>query len=363
MAKVNFRTTVSLEEAKNIIRVTGDQVTNIIISEPGVGKSTLLKMLEEEMGTDEYDFIYVDCPVKDMMDVAASIPNHDTKSLEYYVSSLFKLGNGKKKVIMLDELMKAPKMLQIIFTRLMLERTVGDVPLPEGSYVFGTSNNASDGVGDAMLDHAGNRVCKLDLRKATADEWNTWASKIDPVTNKPRVARSIRAWAAMNPRAFASYLDGDQDDNPYIFHPAKGKRQFVSLRSLTKSSVFVERREQLGENALMATLAGTIGEAAAKSLAAFISLESKLIKTADVIKSPTTVPVPDEVSVLMMMMFEAVDTIKVQDDLSKYMEFVNRIKATEVQSVFFVMMLRTKPKLARYNAEISKWAVENHYIM
>ena len=158
-------------------------MTNIIISEPGVGKSTLLKMLEEEMGTDEYDFIYVDCPVKDMMDIAASIPNHTTKQLEYYVSSLFKLGNGKAKVIMLDEFMKAPKLLQVIFTRLMLERTVGDEPLPESesgkkSVVFATSNNASDGVGDAMLDHAGNRVCKLDLRKSTADEWNIWATKI-----------------------------------------------------------------------------------------------------------------------------------------------------------------------------------------
>jgi len=356
MAKVNFRTTVSLDEAKDLIIATGDEVTNIIISEPGVGKSSILKMMEEELGTNEYDFIYVDCPVKEMMDIAASIPNHETRQLEYYVSSLFKLGNGKKKVIMLDEFMKAPKLLQIVFTRLMLERTVGDEPLPKGSYVFGTSNNISDGVGDAMLDHAGNRVCKLDMRKATADEWNIWATKNN-------VARSIRAWAAMNPRAFASYLDGDQDDNPYIFNPAKGKRQFVSPRSLTKASVFVERKNKYTENALTAALCGTIGEAAAKSLAAFISLESKVIKTSEIIKAPTTVPVPDDVSVLIMMMFEAVDTIKVQDDLSKYMEFVNRIKATEIQSVFFVMMLRTKPKLARYNVEISKWAVDNHYIM
>ena len=356
MAKVNFRTTVSLDEAKNIILTTGDVITNILISEPGVGKSSILKMLEEDLGTDEYDFIYVDCPVKDMMDIAASIPNHETKSLEYYVSSLLKMGNGKKKVIMLDEFMKSPKLMQVIYTRLMLERSWGDEPLPVGSIVFGTSNNASDGVGDAMLDHAGNRVCKIDLRKATADEWNVWATKNN-------VARPIRAWAAMNPKAFASYLDGDQDDNPYIFNPSKGKRQFVSPRSLAKASVFVERRDRITENALTAALAGTIGEAAAKSLAAFISLESKLIRTSDVIKAPTTVTVPEDVSALIMMMFEAVDSLKTQDELSKYMEFVRRIPATEVQSVFFVMMLRTKPKLARYNTEISKWAVDNHYIM
>ena len=149
MSKVNFSMSVSLEETKNIIKAIGDSLTPIVVSEPGVGKSTILKMLEAEMG-DEYDYIYVDCPVKDMMDVAASIPNHDSKSLEYYVSDLFKLGNGKPKVIMLDEFMKAPKLLQIIFTRLMLERSVGDAPLPKGSIVFGTSNNTTDGVGDTV---------------------------------------------------------------------------------------------------------------------------------------------------------------------------------------------------------------------
>ena len=202
MSKINFNLSVSLTEAKDIIKTVGAFITPVIVSEPGVGKSSILKMLEAEMG-DGYDYIYVDCPVKDMMDVAASIPNHNTKSLEYYVSSLFKLGNGKKKVIMLDELMKAPKLLQIIFTRLMLERTVGDAPLPDGSIVFATSNNASDGVGDTMAAHAANRVCIVNMRKPSADEWNAWATTHN-------VARSIRAWASMNPRAFKSYLDPDR---------------------------------------------------------------------------------------------------------------------------------------------------------
>lgn len=356
MSKINFRTTVSIDEAKNIIQITGDQVTNIIISEPGVGKSSILKMMEEEMGTDDYDFIYVDCPVKDMMDIAASIPNHETHKLEYYVSSLFKMDSGKKKVIMLDEFMKAPKLMQVLFTRLMLERTVGDVALPEGSIVFATSNNTTDGVGDAMLDHAGNRVCKLDMRKPSADEWNVWATKHN-------VARPIRAWAAMTPKAFASYLDGDQDDNPYIFNPARGKRQFVSPRSLAKCSVFVSRREKLTDNALLCGLSGTIGEAAAKSMAAFIALESKLIRFTDVIKQPESVPVPEDVSALIMMMFEAVDSVKTQDELASYMQFINRIPQQEVQSVFFTMMMRTKPRLARYNSGINAWAQENHFLM
>jgi MoxR-like ATPase len=128
------------------------------MSEPGVGKSAILEDLRMEMGEDEYDFIYVDGPNKDMMDIAATIPNHETKSLEHYVASLFKMGNGKKKVIMIDEALKVPKLMQPIYTRLYQERTVGDEALPDGSMVFATTNNSSDGVGDNLQAHTANRV-------------------------------------------------------------------------------------------------------------------------------------------------------------------------------------------------------------
>jgi MoxR-like ATPase len=356
MAQINFKLRASISDCVDIIKSIGHELTPIIVSEPGVGKSSILKTLEQEMGTDEYDFIYVDCPVKDMMDIAASIPNHQTKTLEYYVSALLKAGNGKKKVIMLDEFMKSPKLMQVIWTRLMLEKSWGDVQLPDGSIVFGTSNNASDGVGDSMLAHAANRVCLIEMAKPSADEWNLWASK-------NRVARSIRAWVAMNPRVMKSYTDPDQNDNPYIFKPSGTAKSFASPRSLAKASVIVNNRDKMSENAMTSALAGTIGEAAAKSMAAFIALEGRLVSYQDVMKDPANVQVPEDVSALIMMMFEGVDYIETQQDLTGYMTFVSRIKQAEVQSIFFTMIMRTKPKVARYNEQIKKWAQENHMLM
>lgn len=356
MAQINFKLRASISDCVDIIKSIGHELTPIIVSEPGVGKSSILKTLEQEMGTDEYDFIYVDCPVKDMMDIAASIPNHQTKTLEYYVSALLKAGNGKKKVIMLDEFMKSPKLMQVIWTRLMLEKSWGDVQLPEGSIVFGTSNNASDGVGDSMLAHAANRVCLIEMAKPTADEWNLWASK-------NRVARSVRAWVAMNPRVMKSYTDPEQNDNPYIFKPSGTAKSFASPRSLAKASVIINNRDKMSENAMTSALAGTIGEAAAKSMAAFIALEGRLVSYQDVMKDPANVQVPEDVSALIMMMFEGVDYIETQQDLTGYMTFVNRIKQAEVQSIFFTMIMRTKPKVARYNEQIKKWAQENHMLM
>ncbi len=47
MANISFTTTVTLDQAANLIEVTGDEVTNILVAEPGIGKTSILKMLEE----------------------------------------------------------------------------------------------------------------------------------------------------------------------------------------------------------------------------------------------------------------------------------------------------------------------------
>ena len=359
MSKVNLHDTVTINELRTLIPVIGTELTPIVQSEPGCGKTSLLSMISLDNGdqwrkvgdyfeSDKYDYIYVDCPVKDMADIGMTIPNHANKSLEYYVSSLFMLDSPKPKVILLDEFMKAPKLLQVIFTRLMLERTVGDRPLdakdaPIKSIVFGTSNNASDGVGDGMLAHAGNRVCKIQMSKPDADMWCTWAT-----TNK--IARPIRAWVTMNPKVMYSYLDPNQEDNEYIFKPSK-TGQFASPRSLAKADVIVRNRDKMGENGTKVALAGTIGASAAADMSAFLSLEKTLSDFKDIIKDPLSVDVPKEISAQLMLMFQAIDTMDTQDHLTKFMQFVERIKSSEVQSVFFTMMMRNQRtlRLARNN--------------
>ena len=55
---VSFNTLVSINELRHLIPLVGPTVTPVIQSEPGCGKSSLLKMLEEDLGTDDYDFIF-----------------------------------------------------------------------------------------------------------------------------------------------------------------------------------------------------------------------------------------------------------------------------------------------------------------
>ena len=371
MSKVQFKKSVSIKELRKLIPLISEDLTVVVQSEPGCGKTSLLSMIAEDNGDkwrspkdgtsiegDKFDYIYVDCPVKDMSDIGMTIPNHTTKQLEYYVSSLFNLDDPRPKYILLDEFMKSPKLLQVVFTRMMLERMAGDRALPKGSRVFATSNNSSDGVGDSMLAHAGNRVCIVEMAKPTANEWLEWAGY-----PQNAISRVVRAFVSMFPRCLASYKEGDaQKDNPYIFKPNSGVLSFVSPRSLAKCDVIVRNRDALGENATEVALAGTIGHSAAADMAAFMAMEKTLIDVRDIIKAPSTVTIPREISAQLMIMFQAVDVLDTQDSLTKFMEFVERIPSNEIQGVFFTMMLRNQKsiKLARNNLKIAEWAKHNH---
>lgn len=347
---------VTINELRTTIPLIATTLTPIIQSEPGVGKTSLLKMIEEDMG-DKYDYIYVDCPVKDMSDIAMTIPNHDTKTLENYVGSIFKLDSDKPKVILLDEFMKAPKLLQVIFTRLMLERTVGDIPLPKGSMVFGTSNNQSDGVGDTMLAHAGNRVCIFQMQKPDVDSWLEWAGNngVHPL---------IRAFVHTFPKCLHSYLDDGQENNPYIFKPSKQMLSFVSPRSLALASTIIEHKDEIGENATLCGLTGTLGESASRDMDAFLRLEKELPTFDEIVKSPDTTPVPESISAQLFLMFQASDKIKSPSDLTAVMKYIKRIGSEEIQATFFTMIMRhhTCQKFARGNKEVAKWCTSNHVL-
>lgn len=363
--KVNFRGKVTLDDLRRMIPVYAPHITVVVQSEPGVGKSSLLAMIAEDNGDawrkvgdvcpdDKYDYIYVDCPVKDSMDVGGYIPDRETKQLEFYASELFKMKSKKPKIIMLDELMKSQKMLMVIWTRLMLEHMAGDSPLPEGSYVFATSNNASDLVGDSMLEHAGNRVMILPLAKTSVNKLLAYMAKhnISPV---------IRTWVALNPRCLASYLDGGQEDNPYIFMPGKKRLSFVSPRSLCNSDVVIRNADKFGPEITQVALAGVIGHAAAESMAAFIALEKEIITTREAIDSPETAAIPEKVAAQFMMALNALEDIQTQDDLSSFMIYMKRMKSEELRCLFFSQLMSNgrTAKLGRNNSEVCTWVEKN----
>jgi hypothetical protein len=353
---VNFNTPVSIQEAWRIIPLIGAYQTVLLQGEPGIAKSATFYEVSKQLPG--HDAVFIDGATVDMGEMFMRAPNRDNKTLDFYPSSLIKPESNRPKFVFIDESNKCDKFMQRIFTRLALDRYWGDYKLPDGSIVVMTSNLSSDGVGDGMLAHMGNRITILNIRKPSVNEWLAWATGAD-------IAAEVKAWVHMNPRCMASYLDGGQEENPYIFQPGNKVLSFVTPRSLHKSSYTVRHAKELGPALTKAALAGTIGMAAAESMSAFISLANEISTSKQVFSAPDTTPIPEKPAALFMMLFNAIDAITTQDELSAFMRWLDRSPSLEAQAVFFTMALKSNKtsKLASTNARITEWARTNYELM
>jgi len=238
---------------------------------------------------------------------------------------------------------------------LMLEHRIGDVYLPEGSIVFGSTNLASDGVGDSLVAHARNRVCFVTVRKPDDEQWIDWA-----LNNN--IAPEIIAWVKQFPQALASYADEGQRDNPYIFNPTRaGQTAFVTPRSLEKASDIAKQRAILGDNLTITALSGTIGESAARDMQAFFTVVDKLPTWDVVIKDPENTKVPEDTVAKCIFVFSAL--VKVQKDtFASFMKYLQRLDP-EWQALFAKSIIKSeKQTIAISNKEFKDWALKNQYL-
>jgi hypothetical protein len=329
----------------------GKTANTLLLGPAGCGKTRTAEQLAAYL---DLPYLHINC--SSIREASMLFGTREVKDGQTYTRpSLFTQTIEKGgAVIMLDEMSKANKLLQVIFTRLTLEHSVGDSKLPAGSIVFVTGNNSSDGVGDTLSAHVLNRLCVINVRKPDARRWNLWATDNG-------ISRIIRTWVAMNPSCLASYLDGGQEQNPYIFDPAKPITSFVTPRSLVGANEVVNNSGKLGQYVTKAALAGLCGGAFAESVDAFMKMEKEWLKVADILADPENIAIPTNPAVLFHAMFNAVDTIDTQDELTSFMKFVKRLKSEEIQACFNSMVFESKrtAKLARNNDELRAWGMKN----
>jgi hypothetical protein len=356
MSVINFGHSVSLNEFAAAIGTVGDRVTIIGQGEPGIGKSSMLKVLAKQFP--DHEIAYIDCTLLDLGDFA--LPYTEThgeiKITKFAPNARFKFHTGKPVIIMLDEIGKAMKAVKNVLLTLMLEGRIGDHYLPEGSKVFGTTNLLSDGVGDMLEAHARNRVALVTVRKPDADEWIEWA-----INNG--VAPEIIAWVKQFPHALQSYTDASQRDNPYIFNPTRaGMGAVVTPRSLEKASHIAKQRAVLGDALTISLLTGTIGESAARDMQAFFTVVDKLPTWEQIVASPTTAKMPDDAVARCIMVFSAIARVD-KDTLSKWMTYVQRMDK-EWQALFATSVMKspTKQSFCVMNKDFKDWALANQWL-
>ena len=364
---------MNLTQFANSVLTIGATNTILAQGEPGIGKSSVLKMLKKRL-SDTHNISYIDCAQLDLGDFAlpfvVSIDDtndtyNDTgakKVTRFAPNARFRAHEGKPVVVMLDELGKAARPVQNVLLTLLLEHRIGDVVLPEGSIVFATTNLSSDGVGDKIEAHARNRMVIVNIDKPTVEQWCEWALYAD-------VAPEILAFVEAFPQVLASYTTlAAGEKNPYIFDPrTTGNNAFVTPRSLEAASNIVKQRATLGTHVTTELLSGCVGRSAAADMATFISFGDQMPQWTTIMQAPDKAPVPESPIVRTMLVRNAVQRVSQGDvssvdiaekrvEMDQWMKYLERLEPELVAlfclSIGKAPMLLVKPWIGGNRAYI-----------
>ena len=344
--RVNFAETVDilLNSGHNSVHLTG---------EPGVGKTAIQDVIVAKTG---YRKVYIDGPNTDVGQAGMPIPNHTSRTLDFYPADYFGLHTNEPLCIMIDEWTKTDDYVRNTLHPLLHERRLGNFTLHPDSIVFTTGNMDSDGVGDSAKAHTRNRQTWMTYMKPTAKEWCVWA-------NNNGVQPEVIAWVHEYEHCMLSYMDGGQDKNPYIFNPNDASQlAFVSPRSMFKASHWVAKRSSLTDNAFIGCLDGTIGFSASRDLQSFIQLADQLPTREAIESSPDTALVPTSPAAQCILMFKAT-AAATRENFANWMRYVRRMPK-ETQAVFINSLLELKDKKAwaMVHPSFVTWARENQYM-
>ena len=354
MAEINFGKTITLKQAANLIKAS-PETRFLLQGEPGIGKSSILKSIADDLG---YDYAYIDVPNMDLGDIAMPVIDHETKTTRYYPNARFKVHQGKPVVIMLDEFTKGAEPVKNMLHP-MLEKAnprLGDITLDKRSPIFLTGNLSTDGVGDNLKAHSRNRIVPVTISKPTAEEWIEWGA------NKG-IEAEVLAWVYQYPQVLASYRDGNQSENPYIYNPKKPQAAFVSPRSLETASNIIRSRKHLDADTVISALTGAIGESGARDMQAYIEFADQLPTWEATIKEPKTAPVPTSAGACAIVVFGAIARIT-KDSITPFMEYLERFES-EWQAVFAINIAKTPSKqaIAFSCKAFANWVAKNQDLL
>lgn len=143
---------------------------------PGVGKSTIVKSLAQEMGL---GFVDVRLAQMESIDIRGlPVPNTEKHNVQWLPSDIFPIDNEKGGIIFLDELSAAPKDVQVASYELILDRQLGGgsvYKVPTKWYIVAAGNRSCDrAVSTTMSSALANRMMHFEV-EANVEDWIAWA--------------------------------------------------------------------------------------------------------------------------------------------------------------------------------------------
>ena len=145
-------------------------IPTLLTGAPGIGKSAAIRALAKAHGLACETVI---ASIRDPTDFAGlPVPCDDGTVKLAAPAWAQRLSRAGKGVLFLDEISTAPPAVQAALLRVVLERTVGDLALPDGVSVIAAANPPEQAAGGwDLTPPLANRFVHLDWDALSADQW------------------------------------------------------------------------------------------------------------------------------------------------------------------------------------------------
>lgn len=245
--------TITLRQAKKLIQCMAQEQSFLLLAPPGVGKSEMVYEAAAEMNLPCRSLLGTQIAPEDV----SGIPRIVGERSVFCPPRLLLPEKPEAFCLFLDELPACAPDVQKAFYSLLLERRLGEYPLPKGTWVVAAGNRMQDrALVRAMSSALVNRVSILHLR-VDLQEWLDWAERA-------KVRPEIRAFVSCMPDALMRPVP----DQPV---------PFSTPRAWTLLSRALDMAEQGGilNKSLRRALA--FGRLSAEDAAVFCALAEELI--------------------------------------------------------------------------------------
>lgn len=262
--------TVTLGEARALIECLAHEQSVLLLSPPGIGKSDTIVQAAEAVGLPCRSLLGTQIAPEDV----SGIPRIVGERSVFCPPRILLPETPEPFCLFLDELPACSPDIQKAFYSLLLERRLGEHPLPKGTWVVAAGNRAEDRALVRSLSSAlVNRVIILNVR-VDNNEWLVWA-KANGVRSE------ILAFINFIPEALM---------RPVPTNPVP----FSTPRAWASLSRALDLAEQAGVLNRQTRRALAFGRVSAEDAAIFCAMAEEQIdqlpSVLDCIKQPTTMP-------------------------------------------------------------------------
>ena len=339
--------TITPDELKPIVRIAIEcQFPLMIWGPPGVGKSEIVREVNDELGYTWYD---IRATMMDPVDIHG-IPRLDKDDQGNHVtrwstpSILPPQGSPGKFTCLIDEITSCASSMQAVFYQLIQLRRIGDYVLPEGAAVLAAGNRTDDlSVAHRMPAALASRFRQVTVR-ADAPKWVYWAFD-------KGLSYEVPAFIQFRPDLLHKF-----DPETY----RKGDTAFPTPRTWEMvanalSSTVNGRPVRDDATSLRALVIGSVGMGAGLEFLSFLSMIADLPAVSTVFATPGTAPVPPSPDAQIAMVSALMKSAN-QENIGDALVYIRRLRR-ELQQ-FAITAAQSSNPAVQYTSEFNRWSAE-----